>query len=80
MRYVAFLSIIFTAGCLVEPVTTTKSNNAGFEIKELFMHDSITIYRFRDRGNYHYFTKNETISTHSCGRNCRYQENIANKP
>ena len=43
----------------------------------LFEHDGLRIYRFYDRGQWHYFTsEGETMSVYRSGKSNYYNENI----
>lgn len=78
MRYI-LITLIFTS-CNGEPLYTSQTNNEEFQVEKLFTYDSITVYRFKDGTRSHYFTKNETMSLQSCGKNCIYNENIESRP
>lgn len=71
----AALGLVATlTGCVQEPLTSTATNNQKFQVDELFTHDGVTIYRFRDGGNPVYFgSKNGdsyTSRTENCGKAC----------
>jgi hypothetical protein len=76
MRYL--LILLLFASCYKEPISTTQTDNSKFQVEELFTFDSITVYRFQDGAMVHYFTKSETMSIRSCGKNCHYSENVKN--
>ena len=77
----AYLLLVPLAACVNEPIATVPSNNPDVQVDTLFTHDGCTVYRFRD-GPYQYFVKCQgertasTISTLSCGKNCRYEDTI----
>lgn len=51
-----------------------------FGVELLFVKDNCRVYRFGDGGYARYFTDcTETISQHSCGKNCILHENIKSK-
>lgn len=53
-----------------------KNSKDNFEVEFLFKKDNCSVYRFSDVGR-HYFTNcTETMTIHSCGKNCTYTENI----
>lgn len=56
-----FLMGCFTAQPVAREVT---ENNEDYKVDYLFEHDGCKVYRFRDRGNYVYFTNcaNEAIT------------------
>lgn len=62
-------------GCMNEAQQQVNSTNNNFQIELLFQVDSIKVYRFYD-GHYHYFCKDMTMQNLSCGKNCRYEEEI----
>lgn len=66
----------FLTSCDKEGLYKTQTNNPNFTVSLLFTKDSINVYRFYDNGGAHYFTKNLTIQTLSCGKNCHYEEVI----
>ena len=79
------VGILALPACYVPqpPVTSSRSNNPEISVQTLFTHDGCTVYRFFDAG-YHYYARCDaahatvaTMSTVSCGRNCRRQEDIA---
>jgi len=62
--------------CTKDAEFKVSSTNNNFEVEQLFTTNGITVYRFVDNGNYHYFTKNETSQQISCGKNCTREEVI----
>ena len=77
LKYSLVLLLIITiTSCNKEALNKTQTNNPNFNVELLFTKDSINVYRFEDGGRSHYFTKNLTIQTVSCGRNCTYTETI----
>lgn len=70
------LTILFITSCAQDPISIHRSNNINIKIELLFEYENIKMYRFYDNGQYHYFTKNITITTQNCGKNCTYQEII----
>jgi hypothetical protein len=79
MKKIILFALIALTACANEPLKTDTSDNTNIKVDKLFTYDSITVYRFLDAGHYHYFTKNLTSSTLSCGKNCTYNETIENK-
>ena len=75
------------AACVTPPAAVYQTSNQQVTVELLFEHDGCRIYRFRDPG-YHYYARCEgapqpqvqTMSTVSCGKNCRRDENIATLP
>lgn len=59
MRRFVFLAalVLFIAGCVKDPVLTSKTNNADIEVELLFEHDGCRVYRFHDAGRAIYFVK-----------------------
>jgi hypothetical protein len=45
------------------PKEILKTDNVNFKVEKLFTVDSISVYRFYDNGNPHYFSKDWTITT-----------------
>lgn len=87
MKKILFaVAALFLAGCAAEPQEFVQSNNKDVEVYLLTEADGCKIYRFRDSGRYHYFTRcavNEsvsTLSTQSCGKNCTRPVEIQTLP
>ena len=60
--------LLAIASCAKEPLSEEKTDNGEIKISLLFTHDGCSMYRFRDDGEYRYFTKcGETMS-----RKCVY--------
>jgi hypothetical protein len=54
--------------------TSTEGND--IKVEFLFEKDGVKVYRFRDFGNYHYFTtRGESMTTQSSGKT-HYEENL----
>ncbi|WP_296561198.1 hypothetical protein [Pigmentiphaga sp.] len=72
------LSTLIVAGCSKEPIAVRTTDNSGITVEELFTHDGITVYRFRDAGRAVYITKpplNVTSNyTQHCGKGCVSRE------
>jgi hypothetical protein len=83
MKYL-FLICLVLFGCdnnEKEPISISTTDNQNIAVDKLFTHDGCIIYRFRDRGYNHYFTKCEkadsrTESMQGCGKNCIRAEEI----
>lgn len=58
------------------------STNPTYKVDKLFTHDGVTVYRFFDRGNYHYYAvpntgaPAETTAIVGCGDDCEREEAI----
>lgn len=52
------ISLLTLASCSTSrPLTTAPTeNNETYKVDYLFEHDGVKVYRFRDRGNFVYFT------------------------
>lgn len=62
---VYLLAITFFSCSVSKPIVTEKSkNNQTYKVDYLFEHEGCKVYRFRDDGNYVYFTNcnGETIA------------------
>ena len=71
----AFGIFLFLTSCVKDAQSSTYEGR-GIEVEFLFEKDSVKVYRFRDNGNYHYFTtRGETMTTQSSGKT-RYEENL----
>ena len=68
--------LMYIMSCTKTAEGTVNSTNSNFQVEQLFTSNGITVYRFMDNGNYHYFTKNETSQQLSCGKNCTREEVI----
>ncbi|MPS30541.1 MAG: DUF4884 domain-containing protein [Alcaligenaceae bacterium] len=68
------LCALIVAGCSKEPIATSPTDNSEITVEELFTHDGITVYRFRDAGRAVYITRpplNVTSNyTQHCGKGC----------
>ena len=53
-----FSGVFLLTGCVTPaPVTRERAeNNQDYKVDYLFEHDGCKVYRFRDKGNYVYFT------------------------
>lgn len=73
------LSLLVIGLLLVSCEERTAGSKTPAELHQttlLFEKDSIKVYRFFDKGDYHYFTsRGETISNQTVGKTS-YQENI----
>jgi hypothetical protein len=66
---------IFLTSC-VENVKPEGTVTEQYGVKFLFKKDGIKMYRFFDKGHYHYFTsKGETMTSQSSGKT-NYEESI----
>lgn len=78
MRYLILLLLL--SSCAKEGTTVTNVTEAkeGFDIVKLFTAEGCTVYRFRDYGNFRYFTNCKGSATwqESCGKNCTRQVEI----
>ena len=54
--------------CAVPSIKTEQSSNSNIDVELLFEYDSIKVYRFKDNGMFHYFTKDMTIKTYKSGK------------
>lgn len=63
------------SGCYKQAETVSVVG-AGFTVEKLFTQDGITVYRFKDGNEYHYFTngKGSITSVESCGKDCTRPE------
>ena len=65
-KIVPFLCVFNLIACSTEKPLSTQppKNNVTYKVEYLFEHDGCKVYRFRDYGNYVYFTscKGETTS------------------
>ncbi len=68
--------ILFLSGCYEKPISVIKTDNQDIDVKLLFSHKGCSVYRFEDAGTHYYTDCGETISTKSCGKGCRRDENI----
>lgn len=68
--------ILFLSGCYANPISTIKTDNKDIDVKLLFSHEGCSVYRFEDAGTHYYTNCGETISIKTCGKGCRYNENI----
>lgn len=78
MRFLILLMTVSMIGC-EPPRSIEKTEEAGYEVDKVFVKDGITIYRFWDGGNRHYFTScGETMSTWTSGAKAKttHHENI----
>lgn len=77
MKKLILLTLLFS-GCVKDGLSEQHTNNKEFDVELLFEHDTCKVFRFYDGGRSRYFTncKGETMTTHSCGKNCTFEENI----
>lgn len=66
-----FLFAIILSGCASPSISTQPSTNSEIKVELLFEYDSIKMYRFRDNGMFHYFTKDMTIQTYKSGKSTK---------
>lgn len=68
------LSLLALSGCSKDPVAISQSDNPQIVVEQLFTHDGVRVYRFKDGGRSVYFTSPSTNVTYShsesCGKNC----------
>lgn len=69
------LIALLAVACTEPGIKNAETDNAKFKVEVLFTTDSITVYRFRDGGRDHYFTKDGTMQTINVGKSY-YEENI----
>ncbi len=70
-----FSPLVFTDCYTGQPLKKEPSdNNTSYTVEYLFEHDGCKVYRFRDKGNYVYFTscKGETTSVLSDSTGTKY--------
>jgi hypothetical protein len=54
---IALISAFLISGCFPKALETLPpENNESYRVSYLFEHDGCKVYRFRDRGNWVYFT------------------------
>lgn len=81
----SFLSItLLCTACNKTPEEVIPTTNPEIEVQRLFTHDNCTIYKFKDGGANHYFTKckdakSETLTLQPCGKGCMRNEVISNR-
>ena len=57
LKLITAISIMMLSGCRVDKgVKEVKTTNTSFDVELLFEVDSCKVYRFRDCGEYRYFT------------------------
>lgn len=68
-KLITIVSLIFVCGCVRKALGTDKTYNGEFQVSLLFEHDECKVYRFKDVGDWRYFTncKGSTTSKVSCG-------------
>lgn len=67
MKKIIILAFLLV-GCAVPSLKTEQSTNSEVNVELLFEYDSIKVYRFKDNGMFHYFTKDMTIKTYKSGK------------
>ena len=77
MKYITICLALALSSCVRKGEAVIPSKSAdNYELNKLFTADGITVYRFFDNGNYHYFTsQGETIVRHTSGKSS-WDENI----
>lgn len=80
MKYLLIVLAIGLFGCdNRRPLTNEGTNNSYYNVELLFTHDKCKMFRFEDKGRYHYFTKcGQTMTEQSTGGKHKsyYEENI----
>lgn len=77
MKYLLLTLLLSSCWSGSKAIKIDSTNNIEIQVDTLFTKDGCTIYRFIDSNRYHYYTKcGETVTTHNCGKNCKYEENI----
>jgi Domain of unknown function (DUF4884) len=58
MRYIPLLLLLMASSCAIQQPITAEApqNNQTYTVEYLFEHEGCKVYRFKDRGNYVYFT------------------------
>lgn len=83
-KFLIILLSFALAGCAKDAEVSASSSNPHVTVDTLFQHHDCTMYRFKDRGRFHYYavcdTKNSTtISSQTDGsgkKRRRYDSNI----
>lgn len=62
------------SGCGKDPVFTSSTDNPNVAVSKMFEFEGCTVYRFKDAGNYVYYSNcpgtTQSFRTESCGKNC----------
>ena len=70
---IAALAVVLAA-CGNDPVSTSKTDNPNVPVALMFDHDGCKVYRFKDAGEYVYYSNCQgsttAFHTESCGKNC----------
>ena len=75
----SMLLLAFANCTITAPISSTPAkNNPGYDVEYLFEHDGCRVYRFRDSGNWVYFTncRGEAISYPDSTNTIRNTTNI----
>lgn len=60
MKYIMMaLVLMLVAACEKPPASVMSTDNREFPVATLFTHEGCTLYRFKDHGNPHYYSKCE---------------------
>jgi hypothetical protein len=73
MAILAAASLVLAA-CGKDPVFTSSTDNPNVAVSKMFEFEGCTVYRFKDAGNYVYYSNcpgtTQSFRTESCGKNC----------
>ena len=60
--------------CGEDPVSTARTDNPNVAVSKMFEHEGCKVYRFKDAGEYVYYTNCpgsvQSARVESCGKNC----------
>jgi hypothetical protein len=68
------VSMLLLTACLEKPAQSAATVGVEFVVETLFTHEGCTVYRFKDSGDYRYYTNcsgsTSWTTTESCGKSC----------